>query len=221
MPSAGLDLGACSTRGAVEHAVAHSSLQAPVCRFWGLQTQRHAGGTGGTCAMLGLPVEACDRGAVCRSCRHLQLRIEPAGASASSRSSIWGYKQAACQSTQSHAAGGVGALGQVRTFSTSQLPINSPAPFPFFMLMQNLGKHGIICVEDLIHEIFTVGPHFKEANNFLWPFQLSSAGEQRGARSSRAGQGAGAGCAGWRLSCGAVLGAGGAGTCMLRCTLHK
>jgi large subunit ribosomal protein L7e len=26
----------------------------------------------------------------------------------------------------------------------------------------------------LIHEIFTVGPHFKEANNFLWPFQLSS-----------------------------------------------
>lgn len=36
-----------------------------------------------------------------------------------------------------------------------------------------LGKHGIICVEDLIHEIVTVGPHFKEANNFLWPFQLS------------------------------------------------
>merc|ERR1711862_412492 len=30
-----------------------------------------------------------------------------------------------------------------------------------------LGKHGIICVEDLIHEIFTVGPAFKEANNFL------------------------------------------------------
>jgi len=37
-----------------------------------------------------------------------------------------------------------------------------------------LGKHGIICVEDLIHEISTVGPHFKEANNFLWPFKLSS-----------------------------------------------
>ncbi|KNA07434.1 hypothetical protein SOVF_171940 [Spinacia oleracea] len=39
---------------------------------------------------------------------------------------------------------------------------------------QTLGKHGIICVEDLIHEIITVGPHFKEANNFLWPFQLSA-----------------------------------------------
>jgi large subunit ribosomal protein L7e len=37
-----------------------------------------------------------------------------------------------------------------------------------------LGKHSIICIEDLIHEIVTVGPHFKEANNFLWPFKLSS-----------------------------------------------
>jgi len=37
-----------------------------------------------------------------------------------------------------------------------------------------LGSHGIICVEDLIHEIYTCGPHFKEANNFLWPFKLSS-----------------------------------------------
>ncbi|KAL3692692.1 hypothetical protein R1sor_006343 [Riccia sorocarpa] len=37
-----------------------------------------------------------------------------------------------------------------------------------------LGKYGIICIEDLIHEIYTVGPHFKEANNFLWPFKLSA-----------------------------------------------
>jgi len=35
-----------------------------------------------------------------------------------------------------------------------------------------LGKYGITCTEDLIHEIFTCGPHFKEANNFLWPFKL-------------------------------------------------
>ncbi|KAL8039979.1 hypothetical protein ABFS82_10G068700 [Erythranthe guttata] len=39
---------------------------------------------------------------------------------------------------------------------------------------QALGKFGIICMEDLIHEILTVGPHFKEANNFLWPFQLKA-----------------------------------------------
>uniref|UniRef100_H3A2Z0 Ribosomal protein L7 n=1 Tax=Latimeria chalumnae TaxID=7897 RepID=H3A2Z0_LATCH len=35
-------------------------------------------------------------------------------------------------------------------------------------------KYGIICVEDLIHEIYTVGKNFKFANNFLWPFKLSS-----------------------------------------------
>ncbi|PON79523.1 Ribosomal protein [Parasponia andersonii] len=39
---------------------------------------------------------------------------------------------------------------------------------------QALGKYGIICTEDLIHEITTVGPHFKEANNFLWPFKLKA-----------------------------------------------
>lgn len=37
-----------------------------------------------------------------------------------------------------------------------------------------LGKHGINSVEDLIHEVVTCGPHFKEANNFLWPFKLAS-----------------------------------------------
>ncbi|KAF6144891.1 hypothetical protein GIB67_023954 [Kingdonia uniflora] len=42
------------------------------------------------------------------------------------------------------------------------------------IIEQALGKFGIICIEDLIHEIFTVGPHFKEANNFLWPFKLSA-----------------------------------------------
>jgi len=43
------------------------------------------------------------------------------------------------------------------------------------VIEQELGKFGIICMEDLVHEIFTVGPHFKEANNFLWPFKLSNA----------------------------------------------
>jgi len=32
----------------------------------------------------------------------------------------------------------------------------------------------IECIEDLIHEIYTVGKNFKQANNFLWPFKLSS-----------------------------------------------
>merc|ERR1711906_90790 len=38
-----------------------------------------------------------------------------------------------------------------------------------------LGKYGIMCMEDLVHEIYTVGPHFREANNFLWPFKLRPA----------------------------------------------
>ena len=41
-------------------------------------------------------------------------------------------------------------------------------------ILQVLGKYGIICVEDLIHEIYTVGPHFKQASNFLWPVKLSA-----------------------------------------------
>jgi len=37
-----------------------------------------------------------------------------------------------------------------------------------------LGKRDIICVEDLVHEIFTVGKNFKYASNFLWPFKLNT-----------------------------------------------
>jgi len=40
-------------------------------------------------------------------------------------------------------------------------------------IQQNLGKQGLVCLEDIVHEIYTVGPHFKEASNFLWPFKLN------------------------------------------------
>merc|ERR1711937_979964 len=39
----------------------------------------------------------------------------------------------------------------------------------------SLGKYGLKCMEDLVHEIYTVGPHFREANNFLRPFKLRPA----------------------------------------------
>ncbi|KAF2644747.1 60S ribosomal protein L7 [Massarina eburnea CBS 473.64] len=42
------------------------------------------------------------------------------------------------------------------------------------LIEQQLGKYGIICMEDLIHEIFSVGPNFKQASNFLWPFKLNN-----------------------------------------------
>ncbi|KAG7661060.1 RPL7 [[Candida] subhashii] len=38
----------------------------------------------------------------------------------------------------------------------------------------NVGKFNILSIEDLIHEIYTVGPNFKQVNNFLWPFKLSN-----------------------------------------------
>lgn len=42
------------------------------------------------------------------------------------------------------------------------------------VISTSLGDHGLHGVEDLIHEIYTVGPHFKQASNFLWPFKLSA-----------------------------------------------
>ena len=42
------------------------------------------------------------------------------------------------------------------------------------IIEENLGKHGIICIEDVIHEIYTCGPKFKQVNKFLWPFKLSN-----------------------------------------------
>merc|ERR1711998_715455 len=51
-----------------------------------------------------------------------------------------------------------------------RLPLNDNS-----VVEKALGKFGIICMEDLVHEIYTVGPNFREANNFLWPFKLRPA----------------------------------------------
>jgi 60S ribosomal protein uL30 len=40
------------------------------------------------------------------------------------------------------------------------------------VIADNLGKYGITCVEDVVHEVVTVGKHFREVNKFLWPFKL-------------------------------------------------
>jgi 60S ribosomal protein uL30 len=53
--------------------------------------------------------------------------------------------------------------------SGQRIPITDNA-----VIEKRLGKYGIICVEDLIHELFMVGPHFKEANHFLWHFKLNT-----------------------------------------------
>lgn len=40
------------------------------------------------------------------------------------------------------------------------------------VIEEALGKSGIICLEDILNEITTVGPHFKDVCSFLWPFKL-------------------------------------------------
>ncbi|XP_062192937.1 large ribosomal subunit protein uL30y-like [Phragmites australis] len=48
-------------------------------------------------------------------------------------------------------------------------------PFPLTsndLIEKALGDHGIICLEDVVHEIATVGPHFREASSFLMPLKL-------------------------------------------------
>lgn len=42
------------------------------------------------------------------------------------------------------------------------------------VIQDGLSKFGIESCADLVHEIVTVGPNFKQANNFLWPFKLTS-----------------------------------------------
>jgi large subunit ribosomal protein L7e len=74
----------------------------------------------------------------------------------------WGYPDLESVRNLIYKRGFVKVKGQ-------RLPITSNA-----VIETTLGAHDIICVEDLIHEIYTVGPHFKEANNFLWPFKLNT-----------------------------------------------
>lgn len=42
------------------------------------------------------------------------------------------------------------------------------------LIEKSLSEKDVICIEDVIHQIATCGPAFKEVNNFLWPFKLSS-----------------------------------------------
>jgi len=42
------------------------------------------------------------------------------------------------------------------------------------LITQNLGKMGVETVEDIVHQIVTAGPYFRECANFLWPFKLRS-----------------------------------------------
>ncbi|XP_068536720.1 ribosomal protein uL30-like [Anas acuta] len=43
------------------------------------------------------------------------------------------------------------------------------------LIEEHLGNFGIICLEDLIHEIYSAGRYFRNVTEFLWPFHLSVA----------------------------------------------
>ncbi|EMF11389.1 60S ribosomal protein L7 [Sphaerulina musiva SO2202] len=59
--------------------------------------------------------------------------------------------------------------GYAKTSQKHRIPLTDNA-----IIEEHLGQYGIVCMEDLIHEIYQVGPNFKQASNFLWPFKLSN-----------------------------------------------
>jgi large subunit ribosomal protein L7e len=45
------------------------------------------------------------------------------------------------------------------------------------LIEDNLSKAtdgNVICIEDIVHQIYTCGPYFKECSKFLWPFKMNS-----------------------------------------------
>ena len=52
-----------------------------------------------------------------------------------------------------------------------RLPITSNE-----LIESKVGNRGIICIEDIVHEIFTVGANFRKVTNFLWPFKVGGVG---------------------------------------------
>ena len=50
-----------------------------------------------------------------------------------------------------------------------RIPLSSNA-----IVEAGLGEVGVKCMEDLVNEIWTMGPNFKRVNNFLWPMKLNA-----------------------------------------------
>lgn len=63
-------------------------------------------------------------------------------------------------------------IGLNPLFSLSLSKFNSFAISNYSLVWQALGQYGILCIEDIVNEVANVGPHFKEAKAFLWPFML-------------------------------------------------
>jgi len=55
-----------------------------------------------------------------------------------------------------------------RPGAISRIPIMSND-----FIEKHLGRYGVETVEDMVHQIFTVGKNFRQVSNFLWPFKLN------------------------------------------------
>lgn len=80
---------------------------------------------------------------------------------------------------------GYGKIGKQGAWSRKRLLDNE-------MISESLGQFGIHGIEDMVHEIYTCGPHFKQVTNFLWPFKLHApkggwAAKRRGFADPRSG----------------------------------
>lgn len=73
----------------------------------------------------------------------------------------WGYPSLKCVRRLIYKRGFCKVRGQ-------RLPLTNGR------IQHRLGRFGILCMEDLVHEIYTVGPHFKQASSFLWRFKLNN-----------------------------------------------
>lgn len=62
---------------------------------------------------------------------------------------------------------GYGKVGKQGAWSRRRILNND-------VISENLGQYGIHGVEDIVNQIYTCGPYFKQVNNFLWPFKLNS-----------------------------------------------
>jgi large subunit ribosomal protein L7e len=55
-------------------------------------------------------------------------------------------------------------------FNRQRIPLSTNE-----IVEQGLGKFNVKCMEDIVNEIYSFGPNFKEVTNFLYPFRLNSA----------------------------------------------
>jgi large subunit ribosomal protein L7e len=56
----------------------------------------------------------------------------------------------------------------------SEVPLINNKIIEDYFVKKGVSDGSLICLEDLIHEISTVGPHFALVSEFLLPFQISS-----------------------------------------------